>query len=74
MRIAGLRAGLGEIVQLRNEVRMGPVSFKASQEVRLQRLAPRAVVRGDVLFIPVPKGEVVSGLIAFIETMWPVDP
>jgi transcription-repair coupling factor (superfamily II helicase) len=74
LRAEALRIGLSEVVKLRNEVRMGPVDFTASQEVRLQRLSPRAVLRAEegLLFLPAPPdATVVADLLAFIADMWP---
>jgi len=72
LRIEALRVGLGEVVQVRQEVRIGPVDLATSLEVRLQRLSPRAVVRGKVMFVPAPTGDLVGGLVAFLRAMWPV--
>lgn len=71
LRVAALGVGLTEIVKLRNEIRMSPVDLKPSQEVRLQRLKPGAVVRASegVIFIPSPN-PVLAGLTEFIEKMW----
>ncbi|MGI8516650.1 MAG: transcription-repair coupling factor, partial [Acidimicrobiia bacterium] len=74
LRVEALRVGLTEIVTLRREVRLAPVLFSASQEVRLERLAPKAVVRDGVLFIPTPAGDPVASLIGFLEKMWPAPP
>ena len=71
LRVEALRIGLSEIVNLRREVRLAPVALTASQEVRLERLAPGAVVRNEVLFIPTPAGEPVGAMIDFLVTMWP---
>ncbi|MGH8928016.1 MAG: transcription-repair coupling factor, partial [Acidimicrobiia bacterium] len=73
LRVEALRVGLNEIVNLRHEVRLAPVDLSQSQEVRLQRLAPKAVLRAQegVLFIPAP-ADVVGGLLGFIRDMWPV--
>ena len=71
LRVEALRVGLVEIVHLRDEVRVAPVQFSASQEVRLERLVPRAVVRGEVLFVPAPKGDLVVGMIELLHAMWP---
>ncbi|MDJ0664325.1 MAG: transcription-repair coupling factor [Acidimicrobiia bacterium] len=71
LRVEALRVGLTEIVKVRNEVRIGPVTLRASQEVRLDRLAPRAVVRGPTVFLPIPRGHLVQSLIEFIRKMWP---
>ena len=62
--------GLEDIVKMRNEIKLSPVSLTASQEVRLQRLARRSVVRGTVVFIPAP-ADLPGGLIEFVRSMWP---
>ncbi len=72
LRVEAIRVGLAEIVKLRHEVRLSPVTLLASEEVRLQRLAPRAVVRGDLLFVPAPRADPVAGLLEFLRRMWPV--
>jgi transcription-repair coupling factor (superfamily II helicase) len=71
LRVEALRVGLEEMVQLRHEVRMGPVDLKTSQEVRLKRLQPRSVLNAQegIVFIPAPR-DLVSGLIGFIRDMW----
>ena len=71
LRVEALRVGLEELVQLRHEVRMGPVDLKSSQEVRLKRLQPRSVLNAQegVIFIPAPR-DLVPGLIAFLREMW----
>ncbi len=71
LRVEALRVGLEELVQLRHEVRMGPVDLKTSQEVRLKRLQPRSVLNAQegVLFIPAPR-DLVPGLIGFLQEMW----
>lgn len=74
LRVEAMRVGLTEIVAMRNEVRLGPVSFAASQEVRLDRITRRAVVREQQLFIQKPIGGLTAGLTEFIRTMWPPDP
>ncbi len=71
LRVEALRIGLTEIVKVRNEVRMGPVALKPSQEVRLDRLAPRAIVRGPTVFLPAPRQDLVQALIEFVRKMWP---
>jgi transcription-repair coupling factor (superfamily II helicase) len=73
LRVEAIRLDLSEVVKLRNEVRIAPVELRTSQEVRLNRLAPRAVVRGEQLFIPVPRGDLVAELAQFLRTMWPPD-
>ncbi|MGF1616273.1 MAG: transcription-repair coupling factor [Acidimicrobiia bacterium] len=71
LRVEAIRVGLDEIVRRRNEVRLGPVDLKPSQEIRLQRLRPGAVLRAaeGVMFIPEPK-PILSGLIDFVKNMW----
>jgi transcription-repair coupling factor (superfamily II helicase) len=71
LRVEALRVGLDEIVQLRHEVRLGPVDLKPSQEVRLRRLQPRSILQATqgVIYLPAPK-DLVSGLIGFIREMW----
>ncbi len=71
LRVEAMRVGLDEVVQLRHEVRLGPVDLKPSQEVRLKRLQPRSVLQASegVIFIPAPR-PLVPGLIAFISEMW----
>ncbi len=70
LRVEALRVGLEDIVKMRNEVKLSPVSLSASQEVRLHRLARRAVMRSNVVFIPAP-ADLPGGLIEFVRTMWP---
>jgi transcription-repair coupling factor (superfamily II helicase) len=71
LRVEALRVGLEELVQLRHEIRMGPVDLKSSQEVRLRRLQPRSVLNAQegVVFIPAPR-DLVPGLISFLSQMW----
>jgi transcription-repair coupling factor (superfamily II helicase) len=71
LRVEAIRIGLTEIVKARNEVRLGPVALKSSQEVRLDRLAPRAIVRGPTLFLPAPKRDLIESLLEFVRKMWP---
>ncbi len=74
LRTEALRAGLEEIVVLGREVRLAPVDLTISQEVRLQRLAPGAVLRAgeSALFLPAPRSEtVVQQLTEFVRDMWP---
>ena len=71
LRVEAIRIGLAEIVKVRNEVRLAPVSLRAAEEVRLERLARGAVVRGDVMFIRAPKTNLVAALLDFLRKMWP---
>ncbi|HEX6285866.1 MAG TPA: hypothetical protein VFZ80_00135, partial [Acidimicrobiia bacterium] len=71
LRVEAIRVGLDEIVKLRDEIRLGPVELKPSQEVRLQRLAPGSVLRAGegTVFIPA-KEPLVDNLIDFVKRMW----
>ncbi|MEE8407399.1 MAG: transcription-repair coupling factor [Acidimicrobiia bacterium] len=71
LRVEAIRIGVGEIVKLRHEIRISPVDFKPSQEVRLKRLQPHAVLqaRDGVLFIPATE-PLVETLVGFIGEMW----
>ena len=71
LRVAAIHAGLEDIVKLRNEIRLGPVDLKPSQEVRLQRLKPGSVLRASegVVFIPA-REPVVADVLQFIGQMW----
>jgi transcription-repair coupling factor (superfamily II helicase) len=73
LRVEALRVGLDEIVQVRAEVRISKVDLRPSQEVRLERLQHRAVLRGSTLFIPAPKSDVAKVLLQFLQTMWPAE-
>jgi transcription-repair coupling factor (superfamily II helicase) len=74
LRVEAMRIGLNEVVKLHHEVRIGPVDLTASQEVRLQRLAPRAVLRASegIVFLPAPE-PLLEGLLAFLAKMWPTE-
>ena len=71
LRMEAVRAGLNEVVKLRNEVRLSPVALTASGEVRLARLCEGALVRGEQVFIALSGDNLVAELISFIRTMWP---
>ncbi len=74
IRIEAIRIGIEEIVQLRQEVRLGPVNLAQSQEIRLRRLMPRAILRAPTgqLFVPVPwSGDLLPYLLDFLRKMWP---
>ncbi len=71
LRVEALRIGLIEVVRMRDEVKLQPVGLSASQEVRLERLAPRAVLSGKALFVPAPKRSPATVLAEFIRSMWP---
>ncbi len=74
LRVEAVRVGLKEIVKLRNEIRLGPVSLTDSQEVRLQRLTKRRAIvkrREGLVFIPAPLRNVDEALHDFLREMWP---
>lgn len=72
LRDEALRIGITEIVQNRREVRISPVSMKASQEVRLERIARGSLLRGDTLYLPNPEESPATVITQFLRTMWPV--
>ena len=74
LRVEAIRVGLDEIVKLRHEIRLTPVDLKPSQEVRLKRLQPRAVLQAGegVVFIPATE-PLVESLVGFVKEMWPTE-
>jgi transcription-repair coupling factor (superfamily II helicase) len=73
LRVEALRVGVEEIVAMRYEVKLAPVQLTGSEEVRLQRLSRRAVMRDRALFVPLDRDEPAATLIDFVRTMWPPD-
>jgi transcription-repair coupling factor (superfamily II helicase) len=73
LRVEAMRIGVREIVQNRREVRITPVTMKASQEVRLERIARDALLRGDTLYLPNPAESPATVITEFLRTMWPED-
>ncbi|MCL1598693.1 MAG: transcription-repair coupling factor, partial [Actinomycetia bacterium] len=71
LRVEAMRIGITEIVQNRREVRIDPVTMKASQEVRLERIARGALLRGSTLYLPVPENSPATVIAQFLRTMWP---
>ncbi len=71
LRVEAGRVGLAEIVKVRNEIRISPVTLRESQQVRLRRLARGAVLRGERLFLPAPRRDLLDSQLSFIRTMWP---
>ncbi len=71
LRVEAIRLGIGEIVQTRREVRVSPVSLKASEEVRLERLERDAMLRSGTLFLPSPDRDPARKIAGFLRTMWP---
>ncbi|MDJ0790391.1 MAG: transcription-repair coupling factor [Acidimicrobiia bacterium] len=70
LRVDALRLGIEEIVQNRREVKVSPVTLRTSEEVRLQRLVPDAVLRGSVLYLPPPDGDPAKAISHFLRTLW----
>jgi transcription-repair coupling factor (superfamily II helicase) len=76
IRVEALRIGLTEIVKLRKEIRLAPVNLSQSEEVRLQRLAPRATLKAaeGALFVPMDyDDDPVQFTIDFLPKMWPAN-
>jgi len=71
LRVEALRVGITEIVAMRREVRLEPVALTASQEVRLERIASRAILRDRAVFVPLPPDAPATRMADFIRTMWP---
>ena len=78
LRVEAARAGLDEVVLVRDEIRMSPASLKASQEVRLERLAPGAMARDTKVFVPTaglsfpgPGKHIPSAVRKLIAELWP---
>ncbi len=74
IRVEALRIGLSEVVKLRNELRLAPVNLTQSQQVRLERLAPRATLKAGegALFVPLARGDdPVAFTLDFLRSMWP---
>ncbi len=70
LRVEAMRIGITEIVQNRREVRIAPVTMKASQEVRLERIARGALLRGSTLYLPAPESSPATVIAQFLRTMW----
>ena len=66
-----IRLGIDEILQNRREVKIHPVTLKASEEVRLQRIAKGAVLRGATLFLEPPGPSPATAIARFLRTLWP---
>jgi len=52
------RTGVREVAVARDVVRLGPLSLRASQTIRVQRLYPKAVYKEDLgqVVLPLPRG------------------
>jgi transcription-repair coupling factor (superfamily II helicase) len=71
LRVEAIRIGITEIVQTRREIRIAPVALKASQEVRLERVARDALLRGSTLYLSPPEASPATAIAEFLRTMWP---
>ncbi|MDH3471056.1 MAG: transcription-repair coupling factor, partial [Acidimicrobiia bacterium] len=71
LRVEALRVGLTDIVGLRNEVRINPVTLDADQDVLLMAGYPKAVIRNRTLFLPPASEDIVGELTTFLRTLWP---
>jgi transcription-repair coupling factor (superfamily II helicase) len=71
LRAEAIRLGITEILQNRREVKVAPVTLRASEEVRLGRIARGSVLRGDTLFLPSPEASPATAITRFIRTLWP---
>ena len=74
LRVEAIRIGITEIVNLRQEICLAPVNLTQSQEIRLERLMPRGILRASEarLFVPLPgPGRILAHLLDFLTTMWP---
>ena len=74
LRAACVRSGLREVTVARDVARLSPVQLRASQQVRLRRLAPDAVFKEDIgqLVLPMRRGaDPVAPLVALLEALMP---
>ena len=71
LRVEAHRLEIAEIVQNRRELRIAPVTMKASEEVRLERIARGAILRGDTLYLEKPQESPAIVITKFLRTMWP---
>ncbi|GAA4565948.1 transcription-repair coupling factor [Planotetraspora kaengkrachanensis] len=62
-RIKARKAGLTDVTLQGQQIRFAPVVLRDSQQVRLQRLYPRSIVKQatEVLLVPVPKTRPIGG-------------
>ncbi|GII52923.1 transcription-repair-coupling factor [Planotetraspora thailandica] len=62
-RIKARKAGLTDVTLQGQQIKFAPVVLKDSQQVRLQRLYPRSIVKQatEVLLVPVPKTKPIGG-------------
>ncbi|MCT9931594.1 transcription-repair coupling factor [Planotetraspora sp. A-T 1434] len=62
-RIRARKAGLTDVTLQGQQIKFAPVSLKDSQQVRLQRLYPKSIVKQatEILLVPVPKTKPIGG-------------
>ncbi|KAB8182223.1 transcription-repair coupling factor [Microbispora catharanthi] len=62
-RIKARKAGLTDVTLQGQQIRFAPVELRDSQQVRLQRLYPRSIVKQatGILLVPVPKTKPIGG-------------
>ncbi|MEO3863659.1 transcription-repair coupling factor [Acrocarpospora sp. B8E8] len=62
-RIRARKAGLTDVQLMGTNIKFAPVVFKDSQQVRLQRLYPKALVKQatETMLVPVPKTKPIGG-------------
>ena len=68
------RTGVREVAVARDVIRLAPLSLKASQAIRVQRLYPKAVYKEDLgqVVMPLPKGVTAAEHVrAFLSTVVP---
>ena len=71
LRVEALRLGIEEILQNRREIKIEPVTLRASQEVRLERIQRGAMLRSATLYLPPPDDDPAKAVTRFLRTMWP---
>jgi len=79
IRVARLRAecvrtGIREVTVARNVIRMSPVVLKLSAQIRLKRIAPRAVLKEDLKQLVVPiaaDADPVTAVLTLLEQLLP---
>ena len=71
LRVEAIRLDITEILQNRREVKIAPVTLKASEEIRLRRIARGAVVRSSTLYLEPPDTSPATAIARFLRTLWP---
>ncbi|HUP87626.1 MAG TPA: transcription-repair coupling factor [Acidimicrobiales bacterium] len=68
------RTGVREVAVARDVIRLAPLSLKASQTIRIQRLYPKAVYKEDLgqIVMPLPRGaQAAEHVRAFLQSIVP---